>query len=157
MTKTITYRVATTPGEFEAGKNLFEEYAESLNVDLSFQGFVHELETIDAQYSAPTGALLLAVDGNTFVGCAGIRLLDGEIAELKRMYVKNKYRGYHIGVTLLQRSVQTAKELGYKKIRLDTLATMDKARQLYNAFGFYEIPQYRFNPLPGTVYMEREL
>lgn len=157
MEKIITYQVATTPGEFEAGKKLFEEYAVSLNVDLSFQGFANELETIDAQYGNPTGALLLAVDSNAFVGCAGIRRLDDETAELKRMYVKNKYRGYHIGVMLLQRSIQTAKEIGYKRLRLDTLASMAKARQLYSAFGFYEIPQYRFNPLVGTVYMEREL
>ncbi|MGZ3813666.1 MAG: GNAT family N-acetyltransferase [Mucilaginibacter sp.] len=157
MKKIITYRTAITFSEFEAGKKLFEEYVESLNVDLSFQGFAHELKAIGTQYGNPAGALLLALDDNTFVGCAGIRRLDDETAELKRMYVKSQYRGCHIGVTLLQRSIQVAKQLGYKKLRLDTLANMAKAQKLYSAFGFHEIPQYRFNPLPGTVYMEREL
>lgn len=157
MEKTITYQIANTSTEFENGKILFREYVTSLNVDLSFQNFETELQTIEAQYSQPAGALLLAMDGDTFAGCSGIRKLDDRTAELKRMYVKNQYRGYQIGAALLQRSCEIAKQLGYKKIRLDTLATMTKAQQLYSAFGFYEIAPYRFNPLPGTMYMEKEL
>ncbi|MDB4902626.1 MAG: family N-acetyltransferase [Mucilaginibacter sp.] len=157
MKKVITYRIASTFQEFESGKKLFEEYALSLNVDLSFQNFSKELETIQNQYGKSEGALLLACDGNVFVGCSGVRKLDRETAELKRMYVKNEYRGYHIGTSLLQRSIEFAKELGYKRIRLDTLQSMTKAQQLYRSFGFYEIPSYRFNPLPGTIYMEKQL
>ena len=97
------------------------------------------------------------MDANAFVGCSGIRRLDDETAELKRMYVKNEYRGYQIGVALLERSCEIAKQLGYKKLRLDTLATMTRAQQLYTASGFYQIAPYRFNPLPGTIYMEKEL
>jgi putative acetyltransferase len=157
MTKTIIYQIANTPHEFENGKKLFEEYALSLNVDLSFQNFSKELETIREQYAEPSGALLLACDGEAYVGCSGVRKFDEETAELKRMYVKNEYRGYQIGINLLQRSIELAKQLGYKKIRLDTLESMAKAQQLYSSFGFYEIPAYRFNPLPGTVYMEKKL
>ena len=157
MEKQITYRIATTAEEFENGKQLFREYVISLNVDLSFQNFEGELETIGTQYNKPAGALLLAADGEAFVGCSGIRKLDDETAELKRMYVKNQYRGYQIGAALLQRSCEIAKQLGYKKIRLDTLASMTKAQQLYAASGFYEIEPYRFNPLPGTMYMEKKL
>ena len=157
MDKIITYQIAANPGDFEAGKRLFEEYALSLNVDLSFQNFSKELESIHEQYHAPTGALLLARDGDVFAGCSGIRKLDEQTAELKRMYVKDEYRGYRIGVNLLERSINLAGELGYKFIRLDTLENMSKAQQLYRSFGFYEIPAYRFNPLPGTLYMEKEL
>lgn len=157
MEKQITYRIATTAEEFENGKKLFSEYVISLNVDLSFQNFESELETIDAQYNKPAGALLLAMDGDAFVGCSGIRKLDDETAELKRMYVKNQYRGHQVGAALLQRSCEIAKQLGYRKLRLDTLASMTKAQQLYTASGFYEIEPYRFNPLPGTMYMEKEL
>lgn len=157
MNKTITYKIANTSHEFESAKKLFEEYALSLSVDLSFQNFSRELETIQNQYGKPEGALLLACDGDVFVGCSGVRKLDQDTAELKRMYVKNEYRGYHIGINLLQRSIELAKELGYKIIRLDTLENMTKAQQLYSSFGFYEIPSYRFNPLPGTIYMEKQL
>jgi len=157
MVKSITYHVATTSSDFEKGKKLFEEYALSLNVDLSFQNFSEELESIQIQYGKPGGALILACDGEAFVGCSGIRKFDQETAELKRMYVKTGYRGYNIGKSLLQRSIELTKELGYKKLRLDTLENMTKAQQLYASFGFYEIPSYRFNPLPGTKYMEKKL
>ena len=153
----ITYGFATTAADFELGKKMFEEYAQSLGVDLSFQDFSKELSTLDQQYNHPDGALLLAYAETKAIGCAGIRKLDDEVAELKRMYIRGEYRGYGIGVQILEQSLQKAKELGYKKIRLDTLKTMEKAQALYRSFGFYEIPSYRFNPLEGTVYMEKQL
>jgi ribosomal protein S18 acetylase RimI-like enzyme len=153
----IIYKKADTPQEFEAGKELFLQYANSLNFDLCFQGFTEELETIAIQYNKPKGALFLACDGKTAVGCAGIRAFDKETAELKRMYVKPEYRGCHIGQRLLELSVEIAKELNYCRIRLDTLPGMIQAQKLYHAFGFYEIPSYRFNPDKGTVYMEKIL
>ena len=157
MEDKIKYRIACTEWDFESGKKHFEEYAHSLNVDLSFQNFSIELETIDKQYNKPEGGLLLAQDGTNAIGCAGVRKLDDQIAELKRMYVQSAYRGFQIGLRLLEHSFALAKELGYQKIRLDTLENMHKAQELYRSFGFYEIPSYRFNPLKGTIYMEMEL
>lgn len=153
----ITYGFATTAADFEKGKILFEEYVQSIGVDLSFQDFAKELLIIDEQYNHPSGALLLAYAETKAIGCAGIRKLDDATAELKRMYIRGEYRGYGIGVQMLEQSLQKAKELGYKKIRLDTLKTMEKAKALYRSFGFYEIPSYRYNPLEGTVYMEKAL
>jgi putative acetyltransferase len=153
----ITYRTAGTDADFEQGKRLFEEYVASLGVDLSFQDFSNELKTIRQQYNQPAGALLLAFSKAAAIGCAGIRKIDTETAELKRMYVQDAYRGYGMGVHLLERSIQIARELGYKKIRLDTLQNMTKAQALYRSFGFYEIPSYRFNPLEGAIYMEKIL
>lgn len=154
---TIIYRVANTNEDFETGKKLFEEYVHFLNIDLSFQNFSKELETINLQYDKPWGGLLLAFCDGLPAGCAGIRRLNNDIAELKRMYVKDDYRGLKIGVALLQQSIDLAKTLGYQKLRLDTLADMTKAQQLYKSFGFYEIDAYRYNPLEGTVYMEKDL
>jgi putative acetyltransferase len=156
-TNEITYRLATTKDEFEQGKQLFREYATSLGVDLSFQDFDNELQVIDRQYNKPAGALLLVYHKESAIGCAGIRKIDDEIAELKRMYVRGGYRGYGIGVKLMERGLDIARGLGYKKIRLDTLKSMEKAQALYLSFGFYEIPSYRFNPLEGTIYMEKQL
>jgi len=157
MEKMISYQIAKTPLEFESGKMLFEEYVRSLNVDLSFQDISKELENIQIQYGKPEGVLLLVCDGDKFIGCSGVRKLDQVTAELKRMYVKNEYRGYQIGKSLLERSIELAKQLGYTKIRLDTLKNMSSAQKLYSSFGFYEILPYRFNPLPGTIYMEKKL
>lgn len=153
----ITYKISTTTQDFEAGKKLFELYANSLPIDLSFQDFEEELKSIDKQYNKPKGALLLAYKGEIAIACAGIRELDSETAELKRMYVQPEFRGYHIGQKLLELSVEIAKELNYIKIRLDTLPSMTQAQKLYRAFGFFEIPSYRFNPVEGTVYMEKKL
>lgn len=157
MANAIIYRVARSAPDFEQGKRLFEEYVASLGIDLSFQDFAHELQIIDQQYNQPRGALLLAFDHNTAIGCAGVRWHNEATAELKRMYVQDAYKGQGIGVQLMERSLQIARELGYQKIRLDTLKNMTKAQSLYRSFGFYEIPSYRYNPLEGAIYMEKQL
>lgn len=157
MKKIITYIIASTSEEYETGKKMFQEYAHTLNVDLSFQNFSVELETIRDQYGTPQGVLILAFEGNTPAGCSGVRKIDVGVAELKRMYVKHEFRGQQVGAKLLQHSIEQARCRGYQKIRLDTLSNMDKAQELYQSFGFYEIPSYRFNPLSGTIYMEKIL
>jgi len=153
----ISYKVANTIQEFENGKELFLQYANYLNLDLSFQDFFIELKTINKQYNKPRGALLLACNEENVVGCVGIRELNTDTAELKRMYVLPEYRGNQIGRKLLELCIDIAKELNYSKIRLDTLSSMTQAQNLYRTFGFYEISSYRFNPIKGTVYMEKNL
>jgi ribosomal protein S18 acetylase RimI-like enzyme len=153
----VLFKTATTSKEFENGKSLFQQYASSLNIDLGFQDFSNELKLIDKQYNKPKGALLLAYKNDIAIGCAGIRELDNNTAELKRMYVQPTFRKYKIGARLLTLAIEIAKELNYKSIRLDTLPTMTKAQELYRSFGFYEIPSYRFNPVSGTVFMEKQL
>jgi ribosomal protein S18 acetylase RimI-like enzyme len=157
MEQQIVYKVADTDTAFEAGKRLFSAYVASLGIDLSFQGFSGELDTIAQQYNTPTGALLIAYADGQAVGCVGVRPLEAGVAELKRMYVQEAYRGYGIGVQLMERSLQLAKDLGYQTIRLDSLQHMTKALALYRAYGFYEIPAYRFNPLEGAIYMEKRI
>ena len=157
MAHAIDYRIAQSAPEFSAGRDLFEEYVTSLGVDLSFQDFNKELSIIDQQYNHPVGALLLAYYDDVAIACAGVRKLDDHTAELKRMYVRDGYKGQGIGVQLMQRSLEIARALGYQKIRLDTLQTMTKAQALYRSFGFYEIPSYRYNPLEGAIYMEKML
>ena len=112
---------------------------------------------MDKQYNRPNGALILAYNGKNVVGCAGLRELDGEIAELKRMFVQTEYRGHHIGAKMLGLIINIAKEFDYNKIRLDTLPNMTNAQRLYHFYGFYEINAYRFNPIKGTVFMEMKL
>jgi len=157
MEQNIVYKTARTVIEFEQARVLFKEYADDLGVDLSFQDFETELRTIHVQYNEPDGGLLLAFINDYAVACAAVRRSDDETAELKRMYVKSRYRGQRIGVELLKRSLNLAKNLGYKMIRLDTLENMTRAQELYKSFGFYTIPPYRFNPIRGTIYMEKAL
>ena len=157
MEQNFIYKTAHTENEFEQARILFKEYAHALGVDLSFQDFETELETMHVQYNKPDGGLLLAYINETPIACAAVRRSDEGTAELKRMYVRSGHRGHRIGVELLKRSLSMAKDLGYKKIRLDTLENMNKAQELYKSFGFYIIPPYRFNPIRGTIYMEKIL
>lgn len=153
----ITYKTAITDEEFTQARVLFTEYAASLNIDLSFQNFSSELETVRTQYGKPGGSLLLVYKDGQPVGCAGVRRLDGDTAELKRMYVRPECRGLHIGKELLERALLAARELGYSKMRLDTLRSMTQAQKLYKSFGFRAIPAYYFNPLEDTIYMEADI
>jgi len=157
MAQNIEFKTASTPEEFLDGRSLFIQYANSLDVDLSFQDFQNELDTIEKQYSEPKGALLLAYKDDIVVACAGIRELNKDIAELKRMFVEPGYRKLKIGRKLLELAIDIARQLNYNLIRLDTLPTMTKAQGLYRSFGFYEIAPYRFNPVKGTVFMEMKL
>jgi putative acetyltransferase len=153
----ITYRIASAEGEFEHGKGLFLKYAASLDVDLSFQNFNDELKTIHTQYNKPKGALLIAYNVRRAIGCVAIREFEYEIAELKRMFVLPEYQGLGIGRKMLDLIIDIAQQFHFKKLRLDTLPGMIHAQNLYRSYGFLEIPAYRFNPIEGTVFLEREL
>lgn len=157
MAETIVYSWAASQRDYETGKKLFIEYANFLNVDLSFQNFQTELDTLDEQYAFPHGGLLIVYRDEDPIGCAGIRMIDEETAELKRMYVQSEFRRLGIGAGLLERCISRATQIGYKKIRLDTLESMTAAQRLYHEYDFKEIPPYRYNPLKGTVYMEKDL
>ncbi|HNP22241.1 MAG TPA: GNAT family N-acetyltransferase [Panacibacter sp.] len=153
----ILLETATTDQQFSDAAQLFREYAASLDIDLSFQGFEKELASLSQQYGKPTGALVLAYFDGVAIGCAGVRRMDDETAELKRMYVQPGFRGYKAGEQLLAMAIDLAKATGYKRLRLDTIPSMQPAIKLYHAYGFTEIPAYRFNPVEGAIYMEKLL
>jgi ribosomal protein S18 acetylase RimI-like enzyme len=148
---------ANSKDEFQLAKSLFQQYANSLSFNLCFQDFENELNQLSIQYNKPTGALILAYQNETAIGCVGVRYLDREVAELKRMFVLPEFRKLKIGHRLLEEALKSAKELGYNKIRLDTLQDMVAARALYQKNGFYEITSYRHNPIAGAIYMEKVL
>jgi putative acetyltransferase len=152
-------RRATTAEDFAIGRTLFREYAASLNVDLCFQSFEHELETLSTMYAHPDGALVLAIassDGAA-VACVAVRRLDRETCEMKRLYVRPAARGHGLGRRLVDTLVADARKLGYRRMRLDTLPSMTEARALYASLGFREIPAYTANPAPGVTYLELTL
>lgn len=153
----VTIVEAKHPEDYAMAVVLFKEYAETIAIDLSFQGFEEEIMDIQKQYSRPHGALLMVYRAGEPMGCAGIRKLEGSICELKRMYVKGALRGKGFGKQLLHKSIALANELNYKKIRLDTLGSMKAAINLYIKAGFKEIAPYRFNPIPETKYFELTL
>ena len=139
-------------------RELFREYADSLGVDLSFQGFEDELARMPGEYAPPRGALLLAGEGGEAAGCVAIRPLEPtDVCELKRLYVRPARRTGGLGRALTLAAIDEARRLGYARMRLDTLPSMVAARRLYTGLGFREIEAYRFNPIAGTRFLELEL
>jgi putative acetyltransferase len=148
---------AARPQDFAAARVLFREYAAELAVDLCFQGFEAELEQLPDLYGAPTGCLLIARADEREVGCGALRRLSDEVCEMKRLYVRAEARGTGLGRILAERLTAKGRALGYARMRLDTLARLTAARELYRSMGFAEIAAYYENPLPGVVYMELDL
>lgn len=138
-------------------RELFLAYAEWIGIDLSFQNFSEELEGLPGDYAAPGGVLLLALFENKPAGCVALRKFDGDICEMKRLYVRPEFQGLGIGKRLAEEIIAAAKGLGYTKMRLDTMPKMASAQKLYRSLGFKEIALYRFNPEPDAVFMELEL
>lgn len=144
--------------EIDQVRTLFIEYQQWLGIDLCFQQFDAELANLPGAYSEPKGAIFV-VDDNCghFVGCIAIRPVSSEIAELKRLYVKPAYQGNGHGKSLLQHALAMAKTTQYKKVILDTLPHMEKAKILYRAFGFIESTAPQQQPLGGLEYFEKTL
>ncbi|CAL1519202.1 GNAT family N-acetyltransferase [Chitinophaga sp. MM2321] len=137
----------------EQVKLLFREYANWLNVDLSFQQFEEEMSNLPGPYAAPTGALFLAkVDGQV-AGCVAVRSFDNSTAEMKRLFVKDTFKGRGVGKALASEAIRESKKMGYKRILLDTLAHMRPAIELYTSLGFQPIAAYYDNPISSAVYL----
>jgi GNAT superfamily N-acetyltransferase len=154
MTARYAVRPAAGPTDFEAARALFLEYAAWLQEDLCFQGFDAELATLPGKYAPPDGRLFLACRDGMPIGCAALRRFDAESGEVKRLYVRPDERGHGVARALSAAVVAAAREIGYRRLVLDTLERMTAARQLYAAAGFREIPAYYETPLCGTRFME---
>jgi N-acetylglutamate synthase-like GNAT family acetyltransferase len=145
-------------------RELFREYAASLNFDLCFQSFEEELAALPGAYAEERqGALLVAERDGRLLGCVALRRLRevgarGSICEMKRLYVAPEARGSGAGDALLTAVIAAARRLGYAHMRLDTVpGVMDRAITMYRRAGFREIAPYNSAPLPEVLYLELEL
>jgi putative acetyltransferase len=148
---------AASPQMLDHARTLFREYAAALGVDLCFQNFDRELAALPGDYAPPTGRLLLAYLNDSPAGCVALRKLDADDCEMKRLYVRPSARGKKIGLSLANAVIAAARQLGYARMRLDTLPSMTEAQSMYAALGFRDIPAYRHNPVPGSRFLELAL
>jgi len=149
---------AVGPHDLETARRLFRAYAEWLAVDLCFQGFEQELAGLPGAYAPPSGRLLLARVADEAVGCVGLRALKPGICEMKRLWVEPGFGGRGLGRALADATIEAARQIGYRRMRLDTIPDrMPAAQHLYRSLGFVEIPPYYHNPLPGVVMLELPL
>jgi GNAT superfamily N-acetyltransferase len=165
-------RFATSAADIDLARALFAEYARSLDFDLCFQGFEHEMAALPGAYAQPRGRLIIAAEAGSAFGCVALRPLAGasscdgasargacgaSVGEVKRLYVRDTYRGGGWGRRLAQTVVDEARAIGYRELKLDTHGSMHAARALYASLGFRPCAPYYHNPLPDVIYMSLAL
>lgn len=133
-----------------AGDETFREY-------LAVQNYEEELRHLEQKYGEPEGRLYLAYWDGELAGCIGLRKIDSENCEMKRLYVREKFRGKHIGNVLIQKILEDAREIGYSHMLLDTLPFLRSAVRLYEKYGFYEVGCYNNSPMKDSIYMKKDL
>jgi putative acetyltransferase len=154
----LTITDAESATQIAQARALFLEYAQSLGFSLCFQSFDQELAGLPGDYAPPDGRLLLAEYEGLLAGCVALRPLGPEICEMKRLYLRQRFRGKGVGRALAERVIGQARGIGYRKMRLDTVEPIMKdAVAMYRRLGFREIEPYRLNPIAGAMYMELEL
>jgi putative acetyltransferase len=149
-------QVQTGP-DIDLARELFREYQRSLDIDLCFQDFEHELAALPGEYAPPFGRLLLCYDEERLAGCVALRKIDDETCEMKRLFVRPDFRGRQLGKHLAEAVISESRVIGYKKMKLDTLPIMTTAITMYRSLGFKPTPPYRHNPVPGALFMELDL
>jgi ribosomal protein S18 acetylase RimI-like enzyme len=144
-------------GHIDDIKTLFTEYTASLGIDLSYQNYSDEFASLPGKYAPPEGRLYIAYCGGTAAGCVGLRRFDEQTCEMKRLYVREAFRGLRIGKSLVERIILDAKASGYRAMLLDTLPSMETAQTLYRRLGFTDTAPYYDSPIEGTRFMRLPL
>jgi carbonic anhydrase len=138
-------------------RRLVEAYAASLPIDLSFQDFEQEVESLPDHYGAPDGRFIVARRDSAVIGCGALRRFSEPACELKRLYVIPDCRGEGVGRMIVAALIERAHALGYRSMLLDTLPAMSGAQALYSSFGFTRTTPYRFNPIAGATFWKLDL
>ena len=143
---------------------LFKEYTDMLIEGdstfadyLSIQNYDEELKHLEVKYGMPEGRLYLAYYEGKLAGCIGLRKIDTQNCEMKRLYVRPSFRGKKIGGFLVEKIIADAKEIGYAHMLLDTLPFLESACAIYQKTGFYEIPSYNDSPMDASIFMKLDL
>lgn len=155
VVKDLSFVQAESAAQIAQARELFLEYAKSLGFSLCFQNFDKELASLPGDYSPPDGRLLLAEYESQVAGCVALHKLADGICEMKRLYLRPQFRGKGLGRALAGRIIAEARQIGYQRMRLDTVEpVMKDAVAMYRRIGFREIAPYCQNPMPGALYME---
>ena len=128
----------------------FQEY-------LDLQNYDDELDHLEAKYGLPDGRLYLLFCEGKAAGCIGLRKIDEESCELKRLYVRPEFRNQGLGSALVEKIINDARKVGYSQILLDTLPFLESAIRMYHSFGFYEIESYNNSPMDTSIYMRLDV
>lgn len=99
------------------------------------------------KFHPPHGRFYLVRDGEAYVGVGCLKRLDPQIGEIQRMYVRPECRGKGVGRLIVDRLIADARQIGYRKLRLESLRFLAGAHALYRSVGFSEIDAYAGNSM----------
>lgn len=147
---------------------LFQEYWRAFDFSPCFQNFAAEVDGLPGDYAPPGGRLGLALVDGAPAGCIALRPLvmlspskhDPAIAnacEMKRLYVRDAFRGRGVGIALVRWLMDQARHAGYKKMYADTMPVMERALTMYDALGFKRTQPYSPTPTDGAIYLSLDL
>lgn len=138
-------------------KELIIEYTKFLNRDLSFQNLEDELLDLQYKYTGSHGHIIVALVDEKVAGCVAYYKHNKKRCEMKRLYVRDKYRGLSIGNMLVEEIINHARIAGYKEMVLDTINPLKAAIHIYKKHGFIECQAYYDNPMDDVIYMKKDL
>ena len=157
MEKDLTIHVCDSKAEFAIARNITQDYMKWLGMNLDFQNTKREFHVFEKMYGKPEGCFIYAAINGAIAGGVAIRKLDSKVCEMKRLFVYNSCQGKGLGELLCKEIISIASELGYSKMRLDTISKLKSAIGLYEKIGFYAIDAYCLNPDPTAKYMELKI
>ena len=148
-------RPVSSETEIREAKRLLQEYADWLNMEMTYERIGKEIAEFPGEFGPPTGKFFLGLEGSAIVGSVAVRKREQPgVCEMKRLFVRPEFRGKGYGRILAERIIDEARELGYERMRLDTLPYMKEAIGLYKELGFVEIGQYTISPTNDAQYFE---
>ncbi len=160
----MSIKIVSAYEQSEKVRILFAEYTEMLIANdesfknyLAIQNYDEEIQHLEAKYGMPEGRLYLLYYDEELAGCIGLRKMDHQNCEMKRLYIRPEFRGRKLGNLLVEKVIEDAREIGYSYMLLDTFSYLQRAIQLYKKFGFYEIERYNDNPMDASIYMKLDL
>ena len=145
-------RHANFPADEASVVDIWREFIANAGISLAYQANEAEFANLPGKYAAPGGCVLLAA-GDGIDGCIALRPVDGDVCEMKRLYVRPHARGCRLGRTLVERLLTEARRAGYREVRLDVMEHYLAARRLYAEFGFVAAEPVSFNPTPGASFL----
>jgi GNAT superfamily N-acetyltransferase len=149
---------ASTLADVDAVRTLFQEYKQAVGVDLWFgSAFQRELDELPHPYAPPGGRLVLARESGELAGCAALRAVGPDTAELRRLWVRRPFRKRGVARELMESLVGWARDAGYTRARMEVLSVMPLADALFRSMGFQPIPDDRPSPFSGSVLLGRSL
>jgi len=153
----IEIRTAETPDEIEAVRFLVLAHATSLREHPGSEQVRVDAENLPGPYQLPRGRLYLALLDSMPAGCVALRPLEATQGEVKRMFVLATARRNGVARALMEQLISDARQMGYRSLRLGTMAEMTAAQSLYRELGFTQIPPYRVDDKLDTVFFELDL